>query len=337
MRILFLSTQYYPTIGGIQTNSEYLIEHFIRNKNEVILMTKTKMTIAEKNIFNFEIYDNPSRKKINELHEWADIIYHNNITLSLSSLKLKHFKKTIVTSQYWLDKENTFRYLMQKLFLILSVQNVFISKCIKKDINLSGEIIPNFYNEKLFFSMKSSSKKQKKILFVGRMTDEKGVDILIKAVKKIEKNLRNGDVSIIGPGNELNTYKKLAKELKIFHLFNFLKKKNKELNKYYNSHKIHVVPSKKEPFGIVTLEGCAAGCIGILSNMYGLSEFDKRIFQFYNNNNHTELAKVIKKNMITPKTINYHIRKKYLSKYNLKTIGDKYLKTFTKIDKKNNV
>ena len=71
--------------------------------------------------------------------------------------------------------------------------------------------------------------------------------------------------------------------------------------------------------------------------MYGLSEFDKRIFQFYNNNNHTELAKVIKKNMITPKTINHHIRKKYLSKYNLKTIGDKYLKTFTKIDKKNNV
>ena len=41
--------------------------------------------------------------------------------------------------------------------------------------------------------------------------------------------------------------------------------------------------------------------------------------------------------MITPKIINNHIRKKYLSKYNLKTIGDKYLKTFTKIDKKNNV
>ena len=148
--------------------------------------------------------------------------------------------------------------------------------------------------------------------------------------------MNKGDVTIVGIGNKLNEYKKLTKKLKIFNLFNFVKKKNHELNKYYNNHRIHVVPSKKEPFGIVTLEGCASGCIGILSNMYGLSEFNKKIFQFYNNNDFVKLAYLLKKNIIKPKIINNNIKKKYLSKFHLDTIADKYLAIFNKVKKNNN-
>jgi len=336
MKILFISSQFYPTLGGIPTISQYLIEYFIKQKNNTILITKTEMTKYEKKLFNFVICSNPSRKKINELHEWADIVFHNNICLSLSSIRLKYFKKTIVTSQYWLGRKFSFRYLIKKIFLKLSAQNIFISKSIKEHINISGKIIPNFYNEKLFYNIKPFSLRKRKIIFVGRTTDEKGVDIFIRSIKLIEKKLNKGDVTIVGIGNKLNEYKKLTKKLKIFNLFNFVKKKNNELNKYYNNHRIHVVPSKKEPFGIVTLEGCASGCIGVLSNMYGLSEFNKKIFQFYNNNDFVKLAYLLKKNIIKPKIINNNIKKKYLSKFHLDIIANKYLAIFNKFKKNNN-
>ena len=44
----------------------------------------------------------------------------------------------------------------------------------------------------------------------------------------------------------------------------------------------------------------------------------------------------LKKNIIKPKIINNNIKKKYLSKFHLDTIADKYLAIFNKVKKNNN-
>ena len=41
MKILFISSQYYPTIGGIPFLSKNLIEFFVKKKNQVILITNS--------------------------------------------------------------------------------------------------------------------------------------------------------------------------------------------------------------------------------------------------------------------------------------------------------
>jgi glycosyltransferase involved in cell wall biosynthesis len=337
MKILFISSTFYPSIGGIQTFSQYLIKYLIKKKNNVILITNTKMNKNEKKKFNYQIFDKPNQKKINKLHDWANIIFHNHLSIRLSSIKFRHFKKTIITTQYWLGDRFSLIKFFKRIFLILCSQRIFISKAIMDHVNLNGKIFFNFYNEKIFFKIKPFTKRKKQIIFVGRMTDEKGVEILLKAITEIKNLLKINEVTFIGSGDELKSYIILSKELKVFKYINFINRSHKSLRGYFNNHKIHVVPSKKEPFGIVALEGNASGCISILSNNYGLAEFDKKTFQFFESNDYISLSRTLIKNIKKPSIPKNVNRKNNLSKYQLSHIGKKYLSIFYNVMEKNNV
>ena len=169
------------------------------------------------------------------------------------------------------------------------------------------------------------------------MTDEKGVEILLKAITEIKNLLKINEVTFIGSGDELKRYIILSKELKVFKYINFINRSHKSLRGYFNNHKIHVVPSKKEPFGIVALEGNASGCISILSNNYGLAEFDKKTFQFFESNDYISLSRTLIKNIKKPSIPKNVNRKNNLSKYQLSHIGKKYLSIFYNVMEKNNV
>ena len=165
MKILFISYQFYPVVGGIPYISEYLAKYLNKKNNEIILLTTTKLSKKQKENFNYKIFCNPDRRKILELHDWADIVFHNNLSLRLCSFKIKHIKKTVVTLQYWLAKRKIAQKAITKLkilFLKLCAQIVFISKSIKRHYLIKGKIIGNFYNEKIFYDNISFNKREKK-------------------------------------------------------------------------------------------------------------------------------------------------------------------------------
>lgn len=335
MKILFISSQYYPTIGGIPFLSKNLIEFFVKKKNQVILITNSD-NIKKKKL-NFKIYSNINKKKINELHDWADIIFHNHISLRLSSLKFSHLKKTVVTTQYWLlDKLNfssILLYFLKKLFLKLCAERIFISKSIKKHINLKGKIINNFYNDKIFKDKKNYLLRTKKIAFVGNLFSHKGLTTFLQAVQKLKSKLNHKDVTILGGGKNYIFYKKLVKDLNLEKYISFEgAKSNFIVSKILNNHKILVVPSYNEPFGIVALEGLASGCNTILSNNKGLSEFDKRFFYFFKNKDSNELSKKILKCLKLNKSKKNN-KSVYLKKFTIENIGKQYLSIFHNLKK----
>mgnify|MGYP001031700416 CR=1 FL=1 len=63
MKILFISSTFYPSIGGIQTFSQYLIKYLIKKKNNVILITNTKMNKNEKKNLIIKYLINLIKKK----------------------------------------------------------------------------------------------------------------------------------------------------------------------------------------------------------------------------------------------------------------------------------
>jgi glycosyltransferase involved in cell wall biosynthesis len=106
-------------------------------------------------------------------------------------------------------------------------------------------------------------------LYVGRLSPEKGVDVLIRAAAKA----KHIPVRIIGEGPDLARLRALAKELGAsnvdFHGF----KKGDALAQEYAGARFVVVPSVwYEVAGLIVLEAYAAGKPVIASQIGGLSE-----------------------------------------------------------------
>ncbi|MBI1961517.1 MAG: glycosyltransferase family 4 protein [Parcubacteria group bacterium] len=94
---------------------------------------------------------------------------------------------------------------------------------------------------------------KKVALFVGRLTEEKGVEYIIKAAAKI-----NGDVLIVGDGPEMKKLKTIKRELglKNLHILGYIgREKSEKLKKLYARADVIIAPSViDEALGIVILE-----------------------------------------------------------------------------------
>ena len=112
-----------------------------------------------------------------------------------------------------------------------------------------------------------NKKKQKKIIFSGKLNSSKGYDIFGSAIIKILNKYKDWSAVVAGnePREKFNFYHKNLK------IYNWLK--HKQILNLYDNSSISVVPSKwEEPFGRTAMESAAYGCATITSQRGGLTE-----------------------------------------------------------------
>ncbi|MEM7821399.1 MAG: glycosyltransferase family 4 protein [Candidatus Aenigmatarchaeota archaeon] len=98
------------------------------------------------------------------------------------------------------------------------------------------------------------------VLFVGRMTYQKGVDFLLEAIPDVLKDYPQAKFVFVGDGYMKNQLENRAKELRISHAVRFTGYiSNEEKTNLMKASECIVVPSRNEPFGIVVLEAWACG------------------------------------------------------------------------------
>jgi len=102
------------------------------------------------------------------------------------------------------------------------------------------------------------------VLFVGRVVQEKNLNMLIKAFSKVDKEVT---LMIVGDGDDLNNLKKLASDLEVSKKICFVGKR-KDVERFYRSATVSVIPSTYEAFGNVISESLACGTpvIGFKNN-----------------------------------------------------------------------
>jgi glycogen(starch) synthase len=114
---------------------------------------------------------------------------------------------------------------------------------------------------------------EKIILFIGRLVREKGVQVLLEAVSHlISKNIKC-KLIIAGRGPFEDNLKQTATSLGIYpnvYFTGYIDDQTR--NRLYSISDTAVFPSFYEPFGIVALEGMAAGTPVITTDAGGLNE-----------------------------------------------------------------
>jgi len=119
----------------------------------------------------------------------------------------------------------------------------------------------------------SFSRDERLVLFLGRITMQKGPEYFVAAAKKVLEKMQNVKFVMAGNGDMFRRVIELAADLGIGHriLFTgFLR--GDDVEKVFRMADLFVMPSVSEPFGLVPLEAISQGVPVIISKQSGVSE-----------------------------------------------------------------
>jgi glycosyltransferase involved in cell wall biosynthesis len=118
-----------------------------------------------------------------------------------------------------------------------------------------------------------SSAEGKYVLFVGRLNEVKGVDILLQAWKQVCARFPAVQLWFAGDGPELENLQAGAKESGIVSNVRFLGRTNQtDLPDLYRKAEVVVLPSRREGLPFTLLEAGACGAITIGTKIPGIPE-----------------------------------------------------------------
>jgi glycosyltransferase involved in cell wall biosynthesis len=112
------------------------------------------------------------------------------------------------------------------------------------------------------------------VLFSGRLSLQKGPDLLLEAVPGLLRHYPHAKFVFVGDGHQRGDLERRAHQLGVAHAVRLLGHRNGgELPDIYKACDVVCLPSRNEPFGISALEGWAAGKPVVASQNGGPGEF----------------------------------------------------------------
>ena len=172
------------------------------------------------------------------------------------------------------------------------------------------------------------------VIFAGRLSYNKGVDILIKSMREFSKlNDIEYKLYICGEGKEKRYLKKLAKKLNIYDQIKWTGWINTpDLHKLYEKAHVICQPTRnQESWGKSVMEAMAHGCIPLCSNIGGLKrQLHETPFLLFE----TEDSKAISKKLdliVKDKNKYESLKKRSLENKYIRPIEEYVKHTMTKI------
>lgn len=277
MKILIITKVYLPSVGGMEKYAFMLADTFQNMGHNVVVLTEERCISNKDKSFKIVRTNNFIKDIIYYIRK-ADVSIMSGFSLKYIPFALLNQHNILVfhNPNFGNNWQSHIKKFIAKLPLP-NITKVTVSDYVGKSLKLSRyKTICNPY-ENHIFRIQNKSVERKGFVFVGRICRDKGVELLISAyLDLLKRNSSHPDMSldIIGDGPqrvELERY--VENEHPNSHIVFKGVLMGKTLNEELNKHKFHVVPSVwGEAFGIVALEGMAAGCIEICSDSDGLQE-----------------------------------------------------------------
>lgn len=190
---------------------------------------------------------------------------HNNLQRYISDV------------EWWLAYE-AWRVIVCSRYMKNEVQRVFQLPDDKLRIISNGVDLGRYQIKKTRHLSRShyAAPEEKIVLFVGRLVQEKGAQILIEAIPKVLHYYAGTKFIIAGKGPAADYLKNKARDMGIYERIFFTGYIDDTTRDFlYQEADVAVFPSLYEPFGMVALEAMAARTPIVVADVGGLSEIVK--------------------------------------------------------------
>jgi glycosyltransferase involved in cell wall biosynthesis len=300
---------YYPVKGGTETTVRNLSIALNKNKIQTDIMAfnvdqnrNPKWQGKTEKIDGITVYKIPALDWIPIKHSYMitsgvnfipgrftnilknyDIIHFHELELSFPFFSF-FIKKPKIIHLHGIDYNFLKRHHISR-FLLKNLANLYISisKQMKKDLVTLGipenkiAYLPNSINTNLFTPQKQ--KEANLLLFVGRISQSKGLHILIKSLQHLKETVR---LIIIGPPDwDINYYQHILKLIenenrKGKHEIMYLgSMEQTELVEWYQKASLFILPSFIEGFPVTILEALSCETPVIATPVGGIPEVIK--------------------------------------------------------------
>lgn len=269
MNILLCSVPFRPSVGGIETVSALLAERFAAAGHRVTVVTQTTDTDSGDAVF--KIVRRPSALVLLTLVRWADVVFHNNISLRMAWPLLLSSKPWVIAHHTWLPAASLAAKF--KRHVLRYAHNIAVSRALAASLPVGCEVIANPYADDVF-QVIEAPERNKDLLFAGRLVSDKGAHVLLSALGELAQRGVRPRLTVVGNGPEGPALRRQCQELGIAAQVQFTGwRSSAELAALCRAHRMLVVPSVwEEPFGIVALEALACGCVPVVARSGGLPE-----------------------------------------------------------------
>jgi glycosyltransferase involved in cell wall biosynthesis len=288
LKILLVSHQYYPVLGGVPEITRLLALGFRELNYAVRLITATESTGEESDLF--EVYRRPSPWRLLKLYGWADYVVMVGPSIRSGWPALLTGKPCLVSHHAGMPMGRL------QWALVKKSKNVACSHFLAEKIGHATVGIANPYDGSVFY-LDRSIPKERDFIYVGRLSHEKGVDLMLLGLAELRKQGMVFKATIVGGGKEEQSLRKLANKLGIREEVEFTGPLfGKELAAKIRGHRIGVIPSRcEETFGIVALEFIACGLPVVAARVGGLPDAVGPCGLYFESGHQQELAKQMEK------------------------------------------
>lgn len=216
-----------------------------------------------------------------------DVIYAHDWTAIPAGMKLKEkTKKPLVVHMHSLDYDRNSQ-LNQSWIHDIEQASFKESDAIISVSDYTADVITHNYgevktskvhtiyngNEALTIPKVKKVFKEKLILFVGRLTGQKGPNVFLDIAEKVLQKYPNARFVLAGQGHLMSGLILAVASKKMGSKFHFTGHIDREkLAELYSIADVYCMPSVSEPFGLAALEAAQAGIPVVLSRQSGAAE-----------------------------------------------------------------
>ncbi|RKR07181.1 glycosyltransferase involved in cell wall biosynthesis [Maribacter vaceletii] len=293
---------------GVTTHTLDLVSGLRSENHEVCLITGGKVTDSDNRINDFYLnfeklgaiikeFDVPSGSLLKKIITSISSIYFIIKTIKTCNPDIIHAQSPYMTFIPWLmgkkftttihntKLKNKIQFKKPTHLIAISNESCTIGESVfnikRDDITIVNHgVSKRFSNpisliEKKDIINKFNIPKSKIIVgFVGRLTRDKGCDILIHSIKKLKKEtLDKVHFVFLGSTHGSKDHNWLIKQITEADIENFISIISfQDPKPFYDIFDIFILPSRMESFPLVTIEAMMSGCCPIRSNTEGAYE-----------------------------------------------------------------
>lgn len=279
MKIIVSTKSFYPLLGGSIVFAEMMAEAFTRAGHEVILITRTPGTSLIPT--EYKILRQPSFYCLIKLAKWADVVLQVDASWRDVIPFLLHNVPWVPTVH---RGKPPYRGLGVRQRLLLAIESagyrvgntIGVADYVIKNWKIKSPAIPNPYNDLCYRAPESNAIRDIDILFVGRITRDKGVFVLLEALKILGNSGVRRKIVFVGIGPALDELRMASEAMENDYDFFFpgLEVSN-AVATWMRRSKVLAFPTTPdwlEASPLTPLEAAACGCKVVAANIGGTIE-----------------------------------------------------------------